>query len=83
MTLLNIHIPLRVKIDGFVKLKVQDAIGDMYPVYTGEVEIEPKTVEQSIETANTTVLNDIRVLKIPYFETTNLHGTTAIIGGNG
>lgn len=82
MTLLNIHIPIKVRIDGAIKLKVDDGIV-AYPRYTGSVDVEPKTVEQTLETANTTVYEDIKVRGIPYYETSNVHGLTAIIGGNG
>lgn len=89
----EVLIPL--KISGFEKisfkvsggekigLKVSDSGGGIMPVYDGETIVTPKTVQQELNTANTTVLSDITVLKIPYFETTNEKGTTVIIGGNG
>lgn len=90
---LEIHIPLKIKeenkislgvrIQENIKLKISEGGGGIYPIYDGETTIEPKTVAQSLETANKTVLSDINVLEIPYFETSNLKGTTAIIGGNG
>lgn len=90
---LEIHIPLKIKEDQkislgvrvkeSVKLNIKESGGGIYPVYTGETEVEPKTIPQLLETSNKTVLSDINVLKIPYFETSNLKGTTAIIGGNG
>lgn len=80
---LEIHIPLKIKEEQNIKLKITEGGGGAYPVYTGETEVEPKTIAQTLETANKTVLDDISVLKIPYFETSNLKGTTAIIGGNG
>ena len=80
---LEIHIPLKIKEENIIKLKIAEGGGGIYPVYTGEVEVEPKTVSQTLETANKTVLSDISVLEIPYFETSNPKGTTAIIGGNG
>lgn len=81
---LEIHIPLKVKEEEQkIKLKIAEGGGGVYPIYTGETEVEPKTIAQKLETANKTVLSDIDVLEIPYFETSNPKGTTAIIGGNG
>lgn len=91
---LEIHIPLKLKeeeqkislgvrLQEAIKLTIKEGGGGAYPVYTGETEVEPKTVAQTLETANKTVLDNISVLKIPYFETSNPKGTTAIIGGNG
>lgn len=80
---LEIHIPLKIKDEQNIKLKISEGGGGIYPVYTGETEVEPKTVPQTLETKNKSVLSDINVLKIPYFETSNIKGTTVIIGGNG
>ena len=80
---LEIHIPLKIKDEQNIKLKISEGGGGIYPVYVGETEVEPKTVPQTLETKNKSVLSDINVLKIPYFETSNIKGTTVIIGGNG
>lgn len=81
---LEIHIPLKVVEETeTIKLKITEGGGGEYPVYTGATTVEPKTIEQSLPTRNTAVLDDISVLAIPYYETSNVHGITAIIGGNG
>ena len=80
---LEIHIPLKVSENGSIKLTIKDGSGGSLPVYTGDTTVIPKTVEQTLETANKSVLSDINVLGIPYFETSNVKGITAIIGGNG
>lgn len=80
---LEIHIPLKIKEEQNIKLKISEGGGGIYPVYDGETEVEPKTIPQTLETKNKSVLSDINVLKIPYFETSNISGTTVIIGGNG
>lgn len=90
---LEIHIPLKVKdsttiglsVKNFttIGLKIKESGGGLLPVYTGETVVTPKTVAQNLETANKSVLSDITVLEIPYFETSNVKGKTAIIGGNG
>lgn len=81
---LEIHIPLKIKDEKNIKLTIREGGGGgVYPIYQGETEIEPKTIPQTLETKNKSVLSDINVLKIPYFETSNIKGTTVIIGGNG
>ena len=57
--------------------------GSPYPEYEGETTVTPKAYqEQTLATHNTLVRQDIHVLEIPYYETTNLKGGyTAIIGG--
>lgn len=90
---LEVHIPLKIEEQKNVSLKVSESenikltikegSGGALPVYTGDTVVIPKTVEQVLETANKSVLSDINVLGIPYFETSNVKGITAIIGGNG
>jgi hypothetical protein len=90
---LEIHIPLKVTVsegialkvsqDSSIKLTIKEGGGGSLPVYTGDTTVIPKTIEQVLETANKSVLSDINVLGIPYFETSNVKGITAIIGGNG
>ena len=57
--------------------------GGEYPVYTGPTNVTPKRAAQTLYTEETTVLDDIEVDGIPYYETSNVKGLTAIIGGNG
>lgn len=80
---LEIKIPLKVKEEEKIKLRISEGGGGLYPIYYGNTTVTPKAVEQTLETANKSVLSDITVLEIPYFETSNEKGTTAIIGGNG
>lgn len=49
--------------------------------YEGDYIITPKVVNQSLETKNKLMKNDVTVLAIPYFETSNLTGKTVYIGG--
>lgn len=49
-------------------------------VYDGQYEIDPKAnVATILDTSGKTLLNDIVIKKIPYFETSNLSGYTAYI----
>lgn len=56
-------------------------VSDKYPEYEGPYEVTPKIQEQVLETRNTSMLDDVTVLEIPYEEVTNLGGgLTAVIG---
>lgn len=89
---LEIHIPLKIVDDkpikfkivdnDLIKLKVSETGGAVYPVYTGETVVTPKVHESTeLETAKKTVLENIIVEEIPYYETSNIKGTTFIVGG--
>lgn len=58
--------------------------GGEYPTYTGPTTVKPEAFEmQILETEKKTVKENIVVLPIPYFETTNPSGgTTIFIGGD-
>lgn len=80
---LEIHIPLKIVDEPVIKLKVSDSGGGIFPIYSGETVITPKVREQTeLETAKKTVLQNIVVEEIPYYETSNIKGITFIIGGN-
>lgn len=53
----------------------------VYPdVYDGQYEINPKAdTATTLNTSGKTLLNDVVVKKIPYFETSNLSGYTVYI----
>lgn len=81
---INVYIPLTVFEDAEIKMEVSESgEGGSYPIYTGRTTVIPKTVEQQLETDHKAVLSNINILGIPYFETSNPKGITAIIGGNG
>lgn len=48
-------------------------------VYDDAYEITPKTYTQKLETKSKLMKDDITVLEIPYFETSNEDGTTVYI----
>lgn len=55
---------------------------DGYPDYEGDYEVTPATQDIALPTRERTLRQDLTVLAIPYFTTTNLSGGyTAIIGG--
>jgi len=54
--------------------------GDVDP-YEGEYTVTPKTFEQTLQTENKLMEEDVTVLSIPYFETSNpQNGYTVYIG---
>lgn len=51
-------------------------------IYDGEYVVTPKPfVEQTLETREKLMINDVTVLSIPYYETSNISGITIYIGG--
>ena len=56
---------------------------DRLPYYEGETIVKPKPrKEQTLETANKSMRENVLVLEIQYTEVHNLNGTTVIIGGD-
>jgi hypothetical protein len=52
-----------------------------HPAYEGPTRVKPKTEEQTLPTKNRAMTDDVKVLAIPYYETSNTqNGTTVIIG---
>lgn len=47
--------------------------------YEGEYAVTPKTTQQSLETKHKTMQNDLTVLEIPYYQTTNEAGGYTVI----
>lgn len=92
---LEIKIPLTVKEDRPFKMKVENDStiklkvdnytgggGGDYPIYDGPTIVTPLVHESvSLPTKNTSVLSNIVVSEIPYYETSNEKGKTFIIGG--
>ena len=68
---------------GAVELHANPSIVRQYvgaDIYDGEYTFTPKAHEaQTAETKNKFLTDDISVLKIPYFETSNQSGTTVYI----
>ena len=56
--------------------------GETYDVYRGEYEVTPKAHSETIlETREKLMADDVTVLKIPYYETSNESGLTVYIAG--
>ena len=71
------------KISGAAAIKGSLAIPTAAetPVYNGSYEITPRVDEQVLETRSKTMRDDLTVLAIPYYETSNPTGKTVYIGG--
>lgn len=82
------ELSLDVAIDGDMDLDLAldgefgvltEVIRSDYPYYTGETSVTPKTTAQTLETAEKIVMDNIVVLSVPYYETSNTSGETAYI----
>lgn len=64
--------------------KLQGIISAIEPVesYKGVYTITPKIDSQTMRTKNKKMEDNVTVLAIPYYETSNLTGKTVYIGGN-
>lgn len=63
---------------GFVNISRGGAID----VYDGEYIVTPKPYDaQTLETRHKVMIDDVTVLAIPYYETSNVSGITIYIGG--
>ena len=49
--------------------------------YVGGYEVTPTSSQQTLDTDNKVLAEDVVVKAIPYYETTNPSGTTVYIGG--
>jgi len=68
-----------------VNFTIEESIiisGETYDVYRGEYVVTPKKDQQTIlETKEKLMADDVTVLKIPYYETSNESGLTVYIAG--
>ena len=90
-TSLNVTISLKGILSGYVNsstvlgqlnLGTIEIIRRDFPNYEGEYEATPNIEEQILPTKNKSMIDDLVIHEIPYFETSNPSGGyTAIIGG--
>lgn len=59
--------------------KFTEVSAQAYPYYGGEYEITPSVEQQVLETKDTVMLDDVTVNAVPYYETSNINGTTVYI----
>lgn len=86
---MSVHIPVRVRLrvsesPESVRLGIgTQIVAGGAPPYSGEYEVTPQPyADVVLPTRDKLMLNDVTVLEIPYYTTTNdKGGYTAIIGG--
>ena len=69
------------KISGTNQLKGIMGVSLPVDIYDGDYIITPKVESQLMRTKNKKMEDNVTVLAIPYFETSNLTGKTVYIGG--
>ena len=58
-----------------IEIGIDEGSGGKLPTYDGEYVVTPKAfVEQTLETKNKSLVEDVTVLEIPYSEVTNPEG---------
>ena len=77
----NMNIKVNLVDDGFANITVDNIYGVSgdYEFFDGEYEVTPKVIAQTLETKDKLMADDVTVFAIPYFETSNEHGTTVYI----
>ena len=74
-------ISLRHAIDG--EVGVITVIKDYeLPIYDGDYVVTPKVVEQYLETDNRAMVDDVTILAIPFYETSNPAGGNTVFIAN-
>ena len=65
-----------------LKGRIRIGKAEPLPSYTGEYVITPLPfVSQTLETRGKSMIDDVTVREIPYYETSNISGKTIYIGG--
>lgn len=58
------------------------SLAKTFEQYKGDYIVTPHVYAQSLKTENKVMTEDVQVLEIPYYETSNETGYTVYIGGN-
>ena len=64
---------------GRVSGNIARAVQSVAEVYGGPYDVTPMTSQQTLQTAQKMMTDDVTILEIPYFETSNVTGTTVYI----
>ena len=73
----NVIISRQVVLSGDVR--ISSSIGGIYPIYQGSYDVIPQTYDQTLETKNKLMADNVIVEEIPYAEVSNDFGKTAVI----
>lgn len=64
-----------------IEIELEGGGSGRFPYYSGPYEVDPRKVEQTLETENKSMRDDVVIHPIFYAETTNISGgLTAVIG---
>lgn len=69
-----------IKDNGVIKYETNLDYSSSYPSYDGSYDIIPRVDEQTLETKNKVLRDDVLVESIPYYQTSNPYGNTVYIG---
>lgn len=64
--------------DAEIDLEIEEGIGGRLPNYNGNYTVIPKTYEQTLETENKSMVDDVVIEKIPYSVVENASGGNTI-----
>ena len=76
---MNNKIKLRVNHKNLITLRIKTGGEPKRDYYEGPYVVVPQVIEQTLETAEKIMQDDVTVTEIPYAETSNPHGTTVTI----
>lgn len=70
-----------VVINGLIGMNQPIIVPSTQEVYEGSYDVTPKTVEQTMQTADKYMLENVTVRKIPYYESSNSSGGSTVYIG--
>lgn len=71
----------KISADGYIRGEIGYRQCHEVAKYDGEYDVIPKTYAQYLDTDNKLMEEDVTVRAIPYYETSNINGTTVYIAG--
>lgn len=77
----NKNIDMRIPKRGSINPQPGNAVIIDHAEYTGDYLVIPDDFQHVLETNDKLMKGDVIVEKIPYYETSNISGTTVYIGG--
>lgn len=75
-----LYLDVSIQTDNYIDVTIEGSSGERLPYYEGSYEVDPRKVEQVLETANKSMADDVTVNAIFYSEVSNPYGDTVFIG---
>ena len=66
---------------GVIVLEIDEGSGGMLPYYDGSYSVIPRKIEQTLETKNKSMRDDVTIDPINYSETSNPQGGNTVVIG--